>query len=119
MFAALGWKTLIVFAYFNVAVISLAYFVPETANRSLEEINLLFSFDNPLVSANEREYDKMIAEANSDVAVTECRLLDSVDVANSEKDSRGETGASKSGIPHNTTEDECQGLRPGEAAGPE
>jgi hypothetical protein len=48
----------------------------------------------------------MIVEANSDVAVTERRLLDSVDAANSEKDPRGETGASKSGIPHNTAEDE-------------
>lgn len=94
MFVALGWKTLMVFACFNVATIPLVYFFfIETANRSLEEINLLFSLDNPLVSANEKAYAKMIEDANGSVAVAERRLMDSVDEANGEKDAANEIGA--------------------------
>ena len=94
MFAALGWKTLMIFACFNVAAIPLVYFFfIETANRSLEEINLLFSLDNPLVSANEKAYAKMIEDANGNVAVAERRLMDSVDEANGEKDAANEISA--------------------------
>lgn len=92
MFEALGWKTLMVFACFNVAALPLVYFFfPETANRSLEEVNLLFSMDNPLVSVNEAEYEKMLAEANGNAAVAERRLLDIVDTANGEKEERLES----------------------------
>ncbi|KAK5459901.1 hypothetical protein LTS15_004030 [Exophiala xenobiotica] len=87
MFESLGWKTLMVFAAFNVASIPLVYFFfPETANRSLEEINLLFSLNNPLVSANEAEYKKMLLEANGNAAVAERRLLDLVDESTGEKE---------------------------------
>ena len=83
-----------VFACFNVAAIPLVYFFfIETANRSLEEINLLFSLDNPLVSANEKAYAKMIEDANGNVAVAERRLMDSVDEANGEKDAANEISA--------------------------
>ena len=87
MFDSLGWQTLLVFACFNVAALPLVYyFFPETANRSLEEVNLLFSLNNPLVSANEAEYYKMLAEANGNAAVAERRLLDLVDESTGEKD---------------------------------
>jgi hypothetical protein len=57
MFASLGWKTLIVFASFNVACIPLVYFFfPETKGRTLEETNLLFTAESPLVSANEKAF---------------------------------------------------------------
>ena len=87
MFSKLGWKTLMVFACLNVMVLPLVYlFFPETANRSLEEINLLFSLGNPVVSANEKEYKRMLDEAGSEPAVAERRLLDEVDAAYGEKE---------------------------------
>lgn len=97
MFQALGWKTLIVFACFNVVSLPLVYFFfPETANRSLEEVNLLFSLDNPIEYKNEAEYQRMLYEANGNAAVAERRLLDSVDESTGEKDIRVE-----SAIPNN------------------
>jgi hypothetical protein len=44
MIAAIGWKTYLVFAIFNVAFIPIIYlFYPETAGRSLEEIDVVFA----------------------------------------------------------------------------
>ena len=103
MFAALGWKTLMVFARFNVGAIPLVYFF--SANRSLEEINLLFSLNSPLVSASEREYKKLIAEAKGNAAVAERRLLDSVDAANNEKDAHVETAVRRGSVSHDAADD--------------
>jgi len=54
------------------------FFYPETAGRSLEEVDLLFSSDSPLVSKNMAEYNRRIAEAGGNVAVATRRLLDEV-----------------------------------------
>jgi sugar porter (SP) family MFS transporter len=88
MFETLGWQTFLVFACLNAACLPLTYFfLPETANRSLEEINLLFTLNNPFVSKNEAAYRKRIEEAGGNVAVAERRLLDSVNDQYSEKGS--------------------------------
>lgn len=98
MFETLGWQTFLVFACLNAACLPLTYFfLPETANRSLEEINLLFTLKNPLVSKNEAAYRKRIEEAGGNVAVAERRLLDSVNDQYSEKGSS--QGSPESGEP--------------------
>ena len=54
------------------------FFYPETAGRSLEEVDLLFTSDSLLVSKNMAEYNRRIAEAGGNVAVAARRLLDEV-----------------------------------------
>ena len=77
MFAALGWKTLIVFGSFNfVSLPPVYFFFPETNGRSLEEINLLFAAHSPVVSENEREFERMLREAGGNVAVAERRMME-------------------------------------------
>ena len=79
MFSALGFKTLIVFGCFNFASLPLVYlFFPETLGRSLEEINLLFAAQSPLVKANEAEYRRRMADAGGNVAVAERRLVEEI-----------------------------------------
>jgi hypothetical protein len=80
MFASLQWKTLMVFASFNVACLPLVYFFfPETNGRTLEEINLLFMAESPLVSANEKAFADRLAQADGDVAEAERRLAAELD----------------------------------------
>ncbi|KAL2069461.1 hypothetical protein VTL71DRAFT_14140 [Oculimacula yallundae] len=80
MFAALQWKTLIVFGAFNFASLPLVYFFfPETNGRSLEEINLLFAASSPFVKANEKEFAAMLAAAGGNVAEAERALVNEVD----------------------------------------
>ncbi|KAI9874336.1 MAG: hypothetical protein M1830_009855, partial [Pleopsidium flavum] len=87
MFATLGWTTLIVFGSFNFCSLPLVYlFFPETNGRSLEEINLLFAAHSPIVSANEREFRRMLDEAGGNVAVAERRLVEDLDALAGEKD---------------------------------
>lgn len=76
MFASLGYKALIVFGAFNFASLPLVYlFFPETKGRSLEEINLLFASPSPVASKNEEEYQKLLANADGDIAKAEHKLL--------------------------------------------
>lgn len=80
MFASLTWKTLIVFGAFNFASLPLVYyFFPETGGRTLEEINLLFASKSPLVSANEKEFRRLLEAAEGNVALAEKRLMQEVD----------------------------------------
>lgn len=82
MFAALGYKVLIVFGAFNFASLPLVYlFFPETKGRSLEEINLLFANPSPLASSNEAEYRRLLADADGDIARAEHKLLQQLEKA--------------------------------------
>ena len=64
----------------NVVVMPIIhFFYPETAGRSLEEVDLLFASDSLLVSKNMAEYDRRVAEAGGNIAVAARRLLDEVD----------------------------------------
>jgi MFS family permease len=83
MFSTLQWKTLIVFASFNFLSLPLVYFFfPETRGRTLEEVNLLFAAESPLVSANEAEYRRLLEAADGNVALAERRMMDEVDSGN-------------------------------------
>lgn len=85
-----GWKTLIVFGSFNFVSLPLVYiFCPETNGRSLEEFNLLFAADSPIVSANGREFERMLSQAGGNVAVAERRMMEEVDAQAGEKDFAG------------------------------
>lgn len=68
------------------------YFIyPETNGRSLEEMNLLFASPSLRVSANKREYDRMLRAAGGNIAVAERRLFDSVDAEAKAIDDRAKT----------------------------
>lgn len=51
-FSSIGWRTYIIFAVFNAASAPLIYFCyPETACRSLEEMDLIFAKSEGVYSA--------------------------------------------------------------------
>ena len=76
----LGWATFVFFGALNIVASPIIYFFyPETANRSLEEMNLIFTSDSWLVSENMKEYDRHIAAAGGNIAVAARALLDGVD----------------------------------------
>lgn len=80
MLSRLGWASFLVFGCFNIIAIPVIWFIyPEVSGRTLEEVNLLFTADSLLASANMKEYHRMLDEAGGNVAVAERRLLDSVD----------------------------------------
>lgn len=80
MLSHLGWKTFIFFGCMNIAAMPIIwFFYVETAGRSLEEINLLFTSESLLVPQNMAEYERRIAEAGGNVAVAERQLFDEVD----------------------------------------
>lgn len=54
------------------------FFYPETARRSLEEIDLLFASDSLFVGKNMQEHDRRIAAAGGNIAVATRKLLDEV-----------------------------------------
>lgn len=79
MLANIGWWSFIFFGCMNFVVMPIIhFFYPETARRSLEEIDLLFANDSLLVSKNMAEHDRRVAEAGGNVAVAARRLLDEV-----------------------------------------
>ena len=79
MLGNIGWWSFIFFGCMNFVVMPIIhFFYPETAGRSLEEVDLLFSSDSPFVSTNMAEYDRRVAEAGGNVAVAARRLLDEV-----------------------------------------
>ncbi len=80
MLNRLGWATFIFFAAMNAVSGPIIYlFYPEVANKTLEEIDLLFTSNSLLVKKNMQEYNRRVAEAGGNVAVAARRLLDEVD----------------------------------------
>ena len=80
MLTNLGWYTFIFFGCMNFVAIPLIYFFyVETAGRSLEEVNLLFTSDSQFVKANMREYERRLDDAGGNVAVAARRLIEEVD----------------------------------------
>lgn len=76
----LGWATFVFFGALNVVASPIIYFFyPETANRSLEEMNLIFTSDSWLVSENMKEYNRRVEAAGGNIAVAARALLDEVD----------------------------------------
>lgn len=53
--------------------------LPRNKWRTLEEINLLFTVERPLVSENETEFRRRLDEAAGNVARAERRVMDEVD----------------------------------------
>ncbi|KAJ8608401.1 hypothetical protein MRB53_039653 [Persea americana] len=79
MLANIGWWSFIFFGIMNFVVMPIIHlFYPETARRSLEEIDLLFANDSLLVEKNMQEYDRRIAAAGGNIAVAARKLLDEV-----------------------------------------
>lgn len=63
LFSKIGENTLHVFGAVNFLSIPLIWaFYPETANRTLEEMDYLFMSDSPFVWAEEANFRKMKAE---------------------------------------------------------
>jgi hypothetical protein len=80
MLNRLGWKTFLIFGCINIISMPIIWFIfPEVAGKTLEEVNLLFASNSPLVKHNVREYEKMMDEAGGNVAVATRRLYDNVD----------------------------------------
>ncbi len=80
MLSHIGWWSFIFFGAMNVVVMPIIhFFYPETAGRSLEEVDLLFTSDSPFVSANMAEYRRRVADAGGNLAVAARTMLDEVD----------------------------------------
>lgn len=79
MLSRIGYGTFIFFGFMNILSYPIIYLLyPETAGRTLEEVNLLFTSDSLLVSKNMEEFHRRIAEANGSAAVAARRLFDEV-----------------------------------------
>ena len=80
MLSHIGWWSFIFFGCMNFIVMPIIhFFYPETAGRSLEEVDLLFASDSLLVSKNMAEYNHRVADAGGNIAVAARKLLDEVD----------------------------------------
>lgn len=80
MLSRLGYGTYVFFGAINIVAVPIIWLLfPEVANRSLEEVSLLFTSDSLLVSKNMAEYRRRIAHAGGSVAVAARQLLDEVD----------------------------------------
>lgn len=80
MLSGIGWWTFIFFGVMNVVVLPIIYFFyVEPAGHSLEEVNLLFVSDSPLVKENETEYNRRVAAAGGNAALAALRLMEEVD----------------------------------------
>jgi MFS family permease len=80
MLDRLGYGTFIFFGAMNAVSAPIIYFFyPEVAQKSLEEVNLLFTSDSLLVSKNVAAYRARLEEAHGDVALAARKLFDEVD----------------------------------------
>lgn len=92
MLAKLGYGTYIFFGAINILAMPIVWFLfPESARRSLEEMNLLFTSESLLVSANMQEYRRRIDDAGGDIAVASRLLLDEVEGTVRQVQSTGKT----------------------------
>lgn len=109
MLAHIGWWSFIFFGIMNIVAMPIIHlFFPETARRTLEEMDLIFAADSLLVSKNMAEHDRRVAEAGGNVAVAARKLLDEVN-GESHLDPRrvsvaGEDGFTKAAIDMNHKE---------------
>jgi len=63
MFGALGPEAFYIHAGFNLFAVAFVYcFYPETCNRTLEEIDLLFASSSPFVWETEKRFRELKAE---------------------------------------------------------
>lgn len=94
----LGWGTYVLYGGLNVVAIPLIYFFyPEVAQRSLEEVNLLFTSESLLVSENMKEYGRRVDEADGNIATAARLLLNEVNGHEPSAD-LGEAGIEKSSV---------------------
>ena len=79
MLSNLGYGTFLFFGAMNAISAPIIYFFyPEVAGKTLEEVNLLFTSESPLVSKNMAAYRARLDAANGNVAVAARRLFDEV-----------------------------------------
>lgn len=105
MLSNIGYVTFLFFGAINVLSAPIIYFLfPEVANRSLEEVNLLFTSDSLLVKKNMIAYHERLEAANGQVAVAARRLFDEVDLLELRKDGHVEHGMSEKEIYDNSTD---------------
>ena len=79
MLSHIGYGTFLFLACINILSAPIVwFFYPETANKSLEQVNLLFTSESVLVSNNMIEYYRRVDEADGNVANAARRLLDEV-----------------------------------------
>src|SRR5690242_18718828 len=94
MLSEIGWYTFIFFGVMNAVVLPVIYFFyVEPAGHSLEEVNLLFTSDSPLVTRNVEEYERRVAAAGGNSAVAARRLMEEVDGITTPDNERLEKGA--------------------------
>ena len=106
MLSNLGYGTFLFFGAMNALAAPLIYlFYPETANKSLEEINLLFTSSSPLVSKNMAAYYARQNAANGNVAVAAKKLFDEVNSLEQERLAHKDGGESEKPLPSSTTEE--------------
>lgn len=102
MLGNIGYGTFFFFGAMNAVSAPLIYlFYPEVANKSLEEVNLLFTSDSVLVKKNIAAYHSRLDAANGNVAVAARRLFDEVDGIEQEK-VEGEDNSDSEKIAANT-----------------
>ncbi|KAM4065677.1 major facilitator superfamily protein [Hirsutella rhossiliensis] len=80
MLSRLTYGTYVFFGAINIAAVPVVWLLfPETANKSLEEVSLLFASDSLLATENTREFHRRVDAAGGHVATAVRRLLDEVD----------------------------------------
>lgn len=72
MLARIGWATFIVFAVFNFLTIPVVWALyPETSNKTLEELDIVFSTKSMLVFRAEKELEAMKQGEKDNMSIME------------------------------------------------
>ena len=105
MLSNLGYGTFLFFGAMNAVSAPIIYmFYPEVADKTLEEVNLLFTSESLFVSKNMTAYHSRLDAANGNVAVAARRLFDEVDGLEQRKGHEGESESDKNVSDAITTE---------------